>query len=76
MKELKGFFPEDDLQQMLFNDEIKKHDYFLHHSQEMKDRYEKYCQSKNLDPNTESAADRFCNYILKREEKEHTEMLD
>ena len=44
MTELKGFFPEDDLQQKLFNGEIKKHDYFLHHSQEMKDRYEKYCQ--------------------------------
>ena len=75
MKELKGFYNEEVLEEMLYKGEISRLEFIYHHSQKRIDDYKAYCQKKGLQEDEESA-EAFADFLLRREEKEHTEELD
>ena len=75
MSELEGFYNEDVLEELLFNNKISTLEYIYHHSQEKIDDFKKYCQRRVTDE-TEEAAKAYCNFLLKREENAHVENLD
>ena len=75
MTELKGFYNEDVLEELLYNGEITRLEYIYHHSQERIDDFKMYCQKRELHEN-EAAAEAYSEFILKRQENAHTELLD
>lgn len=75
MIELKGFFNEETLQELLFKGNITRLEYIYHHSQKKIDAYKAYCQKRNL-LEDEASAVAFSDYLLKGEEAAHTDLLD
>lgn len=75
MAQLKGFYNEEILNELLYNEEITRLDHIYHHSQERIDEYKQYCQTRNLKENENSAL-AFFEYLLLREESSHTEYFD
>ena len=75
MIELKGFYNEETLEELLYNGEITTREFVYHHSQEKIDAYKEYCQKNNLQEDESSAA-AFCEHLLKSEEAAHTDLLD
>lgn len=75
MSQLEGFYNEDVLEELLYNNKISTLEYIYHHSQEKIDDFKKYCQRRGIEEN-EEAAKAFCNFLLKREENAHVENLD
>ena len=75
MLELKGFYNEDVLQELLFKGEITQLEFIYHHSQEKIDDFKAYCQKCGLQKD-EKAADAYTDWLLKQEENAHTELLD
>ena len=75
MIELKGFYNEDTLQELLFKGNITQLEYIYHHSQEKIDAYKAYCQKRGLQED-EASAESFSDSLLKKEETAHTDMLD
>ena len=75
MTELNGFYNEDVLEELLYNSEITQLEAIYHHSQERIDDFKTYCQKRGLQED-EAAAEAYCDFILKRQENAHTELLD
>ena len=75
MIELKGFYNEETLQELLYKGNITQLEYIYHHSQEKIDAYKEYCQKRNLQEDGNSAV-AFSEYELKCEEDSHTDSLD
>ena len=75
MVELKGFYKEQTLQELLYKGNINKLEYIYHHSQKLIDKYKSYCQNNHLQED-DMSADSFMNNLLKQEEMSHTDMLD
>ena len=75
MLPLKGFYKEETLQELLFKGNISQLEYVYHHSQERIDDFKDYCQKRGLQED-ERAATAYADYLLKREEDAHTEILD
>ena len=75
MLELKGFYKEETLEELLYKGNITSLEFIYHHSQERIDDFKAYCQKKGLQEDEESAKQYF-DYCLQREEKYHTEGLD
>lgn len=75
MTDLKGFYNEQILEQLLYNGEITRLEYIYHHSQERIDNFKMYCQKRSLQEN-ETAAEAYNDFILKLQEQSHTELLD
>lgn len=73
--ELKGFYNENILGEMLAKGEITRLEYVYHHSEEMRDDYIGFCKEKGLEQNEQSAED-FMEYQKNQEEAAHTECLD
>ena len=73
--QLKGFYNEDTLDELLYNEKITRLEYIYHHSQERIDDFKEYCKKRNLKED-EAAAEQYSDFILKRQENAHTEMLD
>lgn len=72
---LEGFYNENVLEELLFNEEISRLEFIYHHSQERIDEYKEYCQKRKLKED-EKSAEAFYDYLLRREEKVHTEFYD
>lgn len=75
MIELKGFYNQNTLQELLYKGNITQLEYIYHHSQEKIDAYKAYCQKRNLQEDEKSAV-AFSDYLLRFEESSHTELLD
>lgn len=75
MVELKGFYNEDVLEELLYNEEITRLEAVYHHSQERINDFKAYCQKRGLQED-EAAAEQYGDFILKRQENAHTELLD
>ena len=75
MTELNGFYNEDVLEELLYNGEITQLEAIYHHSQERIDDFKGYCQRRGLQED-EAAAEAYNDFILKRQENAHTELLD
>ncbi len=75
MLELKGFYKEETLEELLFKGNISSLEFIYHHSQERIDDFKAYCQKRRLQEN-EAAAEAYSDFILKRQEESHTELLD
>ena len=75
MLELKGFYKEETLEELLFKGNITRLEFIYHHSQERINDYKTYCTNHKL-AETEESAEAYTNFILEQEEKEHTEMFD
>lgn len=75
MVQLKGFYSEDTLQDLLYKGEISQLEYIYHHSQERIDDFKDYCQKRELQED-EAAATTYADYRLKREENAHVDELD
>ncbi len=75
MKELKGFYQEAVLEELLYNGEITQLEYIYHHSQEMIDDFKMYCKKRSLQE-TEASAAAYSDFLLKREEYNHIDGLD
>lgn len=75
MAKLKGFYNEEILEGLLYNNEISKLEYIYHHSQERIDDFKRYCFKRNI-KETNKAADEYFDFLLKREENAHTENMD
>lgn len=75
MTELNGFYNENVLEELLYNDKITLLEAIYHHSQERIDDFKAYCQKRNLQED-EAAAEAYYDFILKRQENAHSELLD
>ena len=75
MIELKGFYKEETLEELLFKGNITNLEFIYHHSQERIDDFKSYCQRRNIQED-EEAAKAYADYRLKRIEHAHTDMLD
>lgn len=75
MAELKGYYNEEVLQELLYNKKITTLEYVYHHSKERIDDFKKYCQKRGIEE-TEEAAKAYCDFLLKREEYAHVDDLD
>ena len=75
MTELNGFYNEDVLEELLYNGKITQLEAIYHHSQERIDDFKTYCQKRGLQED-EAAAEAYCDFILKRQENAHMELLD
>ncbi len=73
--ELKGFYNEDTLEEMLFKGEITQLEYIYHHSQERIDNFKAYCQKRGIQED-DTAAAAYMDWLLKQEENAHTDLLD
>lgn len=72
---LEGFYNEETLEQLLFDENITRLEYIYHHSQEMIDEYKEFCKQNGLEENEESA-NKFQDWQLQKEEDAHTDGLD
>ena len=75
MADLKGFYNEAVLEELLYNDRITLLEFIYHHSQECIDDFKAYCQKRGLQED-EAAAEAYHDFMLKRQENAHTELLD
>ncbi len=75
MIELKGFYKQETLEELLFKGNISHLEYIYHHSQEMKDSFKIFCSQNKVEEN-ENSAQLYFEYRLKEEENSHTDMLD
>ena len=75
MLELKGFYKEETLEKLLFKGNISRLEFIYHHSQKKIDDFKAYCQQHNLQED-EAAAEAYSDFVLKRQEESHTELLD
>lgn len=75
MTELNGFYNEEVLNELLYNEEITTLEHIYHFSQERIDDFKKYCERRKINE-SEEAAKAYLNYRLKREERAHVETLD
>ena len=75
MGNLNGFYNEEVLEELLFKGKITRLEFIYHHSQERIDDFKAYCQKRGLQEN-EAAAEAYSDFILKRQENAHTELLD
>lgn len=75
MAKLEGFYNENVLEELLYNEKISRLEFIYHHSQERIDNFKAYCQKRGLQED-EAAAEQYSDFILKRQENAHTELLD
>lgn len=75
MVELKGYFSEEVLDEMLFDGTIGRMEYIFHHSEAMKNEFLDYCKQNSL-PVDDESAEKFFDHRLKKEEQAHTPGLD
>ena len=75
MLELHGFYKEETLEELLNKGNISRLEFIYHHSQERIDDFKAYCQKRGLQED-EAAAEAYSDFILKRQENAHTELLD
>ena len=75
MIELKGFYKEETLEELLFKGNITNLEFIYHHSQERIDDFKSYCRRRKIQED-EDAAKAYADYRLKRIEHAHTDMLD
>lgn len=75
MAELKGYYNQEVLDEMLHENRIGRLEYIYHHSEQMKEDYSQFCREGRLDQD-EASAEKFFDARLEREEKSHTEYLD
>ena len=75
MLELKGFYKEETLEELLYKGSISRLEFIYHHSQERIDDFKAYCQKRGLQED-EAAAEQYTDFILQRQEESHTELLD
>lgn len=75
MLELKGFYKEETLEELLYKGNISRLEFIYHHSQERIDDFKMYCQKRGLQED-EAAAEQYSDFILQRQEESHTELLD
>lgn len=75
MAKLEGFYNENVLEELLYNEKISRLEFIYHHSQERIDDFKAYCQKRGLQED-EAAAEQYSDFILKRQENAHTELLD
>lgn len=75
MKNLEGFYSEEELQKLLFDGEIDHLSFVNHHSEEMIGEFAKFCAKYGLEHNNK-AAQQFISWQLKNEEDGHTDGLD
>lgn len=75
MLELHGFYEEETLEELLNKGNISHLEFIYHHSQERIDDFKEYCQKRGLQED-EKAAEAYANFLLKREENGHTDLLD
>ena len=69
------FYSQDELDQMLYDGKISGIDYVTHQSEETTHDFKKYCARRAITENEESAGN-YLNYLLREEERSHTEGLD
>lgn len=74
MIELKGFYNEAVLHDLLAKGEIGYLDYVMHLSEETKDRYKDYCSKNNL-PLDDESAEKFFNILVEEENEEHEQYM-
>lgn len=72
---LQGFYKEETLQELHCKGNITKLEYIYHTSQETIDDFKEFCRNNSLQED-EKAAERFFDYLLEREESEHTDLID
>ena len=75
MANLKGFYNEEVLEELLFDGKITRLEFIYHHSQERIDDFKAYCQKRGLQED-ETAAEAYADFRLKREENAHVDTLD
>lgn len=75
MIKLQGFYNEEILQELLYEEQITQLEYIYHHSQEKIDAFKEYCRTNNMQED-ESSATAYLNHLLLSEEEAHTEFLD
>ena len=75
MTDLKGFYNEDVLEELLFKNEISHLEFIYHHSQERIDDFKSYCTEKGIQED-ERAAEAYESFRIKCEENSHVENLD
>ena len=74
MIELKGFYNEAVLHDLLAKGEIGYLDYVMHLSEEIRDRYKDYCSKNNLQLDDESA-EKFFGVLVEEENKVHEQYM-
>ena len=71
----KRFYGQDVLGQLLYEEKITGLDYVTHQSEERTNQFKEYCARRAV-PEDEESAGNFMNYLLREEERSHTEGLD
>lgn len=72
---LEGYYNEEVLEELLYKEEISRLEFIYHHSKERIDEYKEYCQKRKLKED-EMSAEAFCDYLLRKEERGHTDFCD
>lgn len=75
MAELKGYYNQEVLDEILHDDRIGRLEYIYHHSDQMKEDFSRFCTENRLDQD-DASAEKFFDARLEKEEKSHTEYLD
>lgn len=73
--ELMGFYNEDVLSELLYNEEISHLEYIYHHSRERIEDFKGYCGENGFNED-EEAAESFFDNLLRREEESHLDNMD
>ena len=73
--ELKGYYNEDVLSELLYKEEITHLEYIYHHSKERIDDFKEYCEENGFKED-EMAAENFFDELLKREEESHLDNME
>lgn len=69
------FYNLDELNQMLYEKKITLLDYVTHQSEERTNEFKGYCERRGV-PENEGSAGNFMNFLIREEERSHTEGLD
>lgn len=72
--ELKGFYNESVLQQLLRSGEIGKMEYVMHLSEETKRGFLDYCTEHKL-PQSEESAEEYFKTLVEKENKDHEQNM-
>lgn len=70
-----SFYNLEELDQMLYEEKINLLDYVTHQSEERTNEFKDYCTRLGVPENEESAGN-FMNFLIREEERSHTEGLD
>lgn len=73
--ELQGFYNEQVLNELLYNEQITQLEYIYHHSQERIDDFKRFCNRNQMEEN-EDSAEKYAEFLVKVEEQSFTEGLD